>query len=319
MSLQSKYQNNPVIQDVELFRGFIDNIKIVDIGTIIRIEDGGKFVTVRLKDSESTELRAEVISLGNELGQLMTPSYNQYCLVFFPSSNIELSTYTEGVDFPHNTYEFAKVLPIGINRGNKTKLSLDDKSIRIANEVYDVDFSDEVLSLQSSKLSCFIDMKNGTLTLGSAKNSVTVSDSTLQYIFGATYNSTTGQLTNALVTTDILNTGEVKVCVGVDKQNNTTNGILNIKPDGELTYTNAQGNTQGCSIEIKPSGELKITTKGKISITSNTVSLSNVFTQLKQLLLQFKTAGSSSQQATAPDTIQAINSWDSNYASKFTE
>lgn len=295
MSLQSQYQNNPIINDRTKFLAQLAMYKVVDIGQIQSLEPGGHYAIIKLDDDVGTTIRCELLSLGSAHGTLTSAMSGQFCLVFFTPSQLDMYTRTAGVGSPQYSMQYAKAIPVSTIAGN-VHINATTESISIASSTYSMTFGVNQASLQSNKLAMIADMVNGAFTFSTENGNLEVKqDGSIKLIQGGQYDSQTGDLTSANATLDIDTSGNVSLQTGVS--------------DGEAK----------CEVVIAADGSITFNAKKAISWTQNGVTLHEVLDEFAKILEQLQTDGSPAKHAISATSAQKITQWRTNQLDKFTE
>lgn len=143
--------------EMELLRAKISNIGIIDIGTIVSINDEGRALvhgSSFVGGEQSVYEDVEIIYPGNDAGTYMSESPGCACLIFIPRSCM-VDTISKNIRFSATPYNKAgiKVMPIGNGVNDRVKtVHTGGGNFGITASLYNVLFED---------MGCSVSRKDG--------------------------------------------------------------------------------------------------------------------------------------------------------------
>ena len=148
--------------EMELLRAQISNIGIIDIGTIISVDEKGRALvhgSSFIGGEQATYEDAEIVYPGNDAGTYSVESPGTACLIFIPRSCMPNTT-SKNVRFSEKAYSKAgvKVMPIGNGSNDRVRtVRTGSGNFGISASLYNVLFED---------MGCSIGRKDGAASVG---------------------------------------------------------------------------------------------------------------------------------------------------------
>ena len=273
--------------EMELFRSRLSSIAIVDIGTIVSINEKGRAVVHGSSFIGGEQVKyqdAEIIYPGNTNGTYGAAVTGSACLIFFPCSCM-LDTVTKNVRFTAMPFDKAgiKVMPIG--NGAQDTVHLDRTntgSISIATENYSATADPECVNVETNDGAASVSLnKQGIHVIKQGNSSTYYRD-----LVDGTATTEWLSKNKDVKWTDTLNSDGSRTFVQNDPRNQEGDPFLKLEiaPDGKVSIETAK------NVEVEVKGDADIKADGDIHVDGENIELNGnnkrlvTYAELKQAM-----------------------------------
>lgn len=236
-TLQEKWQTNPVAGSLDILRAQLSQLRIVDIGVVELVLEGGTYAMVTLVDGTNTKLKCEVVSIGVGDTNIQAISANQYVIVIFPKTPVSISD--DGTDISAQSYSsnYAKCIPIGLHKDTTVGLDIGTDEISITGKDYGAKFGPETVSILADNLRVSYDATSKRVSVAAGTNIVSIDTNNIELVTNASYDEQ-GSLSSFKNRIVMNKDAEVGMTISGDiKIDGALTVSGDIQTDGALTVT----------------------------------------------------------------------------------
>lgn len=188
-TLQEQWQTNPIVGSLDITRNQLSKIRVVDIGVVELVLEGGTYAIVDLIDGSDTKLKCEVISIGSGNSNIQSITANQFVIVLFPKTPVDISNSGTDISAQNYSSNYAKCIPIGLHKSTSVGLDIGEDLVSITGKDYAANFGPSTLSILTDNLRIGYDATTKRVSVAAGNNIVSIDTDNIELVTNASYDA----------------------------------------------------------------------------------------------------------------------------------